>query len=330
MQTVTEHPERSHRASVSGRARDVVLNECFARDGLQHEPDFVATERKVALIDRFSTLGFTRIEATSFTHPVNVPQFTDADAVLRSIARAEGAAYKATCVNLKSIERANRARAEGFGPDEISVVMVASKAMLARAFKRAPEEQDVVIGKMIDTADRGFRIIGTISAALGCPFEGAVDPHHVMELARWLADRGIDHIAIGDTTGLGNPATVRDLFKILSTELPQVTLIAHFHDTRGLGLANCMAAYEAGARHFDCAFGGAGGNPAKIAYAEGYTGNVCTEDLVNMFETMGLSTGLDLAGILETARLCEATLGRELLGRVTRSGFGSPLETRIG
>jgi len=305
------------------------LCECFARDGLQHEPSFVSSEQKIALLNRFSALGFSRIEATSFTHPGNVPQFTDADEVLRGIQRTAETRYKATCVNLKSVQRALAAADAGYGPDEISVIMVASDGLLKKAFKRSPEEQYGVIGAMIDAAQSRFELIGTISSALGCPFDGKIDPTRVVEYARWLAGKGARYIAIGDTTGMGNPRSVAKLFQQLLDAMPDIHFIAHFHDTRGAGLANCLAAYQAGVRHFDCAFGGTGGNPAKISYAEGHAGNVCTEDLVTMFESMGIGTGLNLADLLDTARHCEEVLGRELDGRVTRSGLGLLLNRGI-
>lgn len=300
----------------------VILSECFARDGLQNEPNHVAANTKVDLIDRFSALGFKRVEATSFTHPVNVPQFNDADEVLQKIRRRPGTRYKATCVNVRSVQRALAAAEAGYAPDEISVILAASDVMSKRAFNRTCDEQYTVIGAMLEAAQGRFEIIGTISFVMGSPYEGPIDPSVVIEHARWLQARGVRYIAIGDTTGMGNPRSVRRLFDQLLEALPNIVPIAHFHDTRGLGVANCMAAYEAGVRHFDCAFGGAGGNPAKITYAEGYTGNVCTEDLATMFEAMGIDTGLDMGALLETARLCEQVAGRELHGRVTRSGLG--------
>lgn len=301
----------------------VVLSECYARDGLQHEPNFVPTATKIDMINRFSALGFKRIEATSFTHPGNVPQFTDADEILQSIKRRPGTRYKSTCVNLRSVERALASVAAGYGPEEISVILAASDTMLQKAFKRTREEQYSVIGAMIEAAQPGnFEIIGTVSFAAGCPYEGEIQPSTIIAHARWLSEHGVRHIAIGDTTGMGNPKSIKRLFAELLSALPDIIPIAHFHDTRGMGIANCLAAYEEGARYFDCAFGGTGGNPAKISYVEGYSGNVCTEDLATMFESMGISTGLDMAGVLETARLCETVLGRELHGRVTRSGLG--------
>lgn len=301
----------------------VVICECFARDGLQHEPDFVPTGTKVELINRFSALGFSRIEATSFTHPGNVPQFTDADEVLRDIHRNPGARYKATCVNLRSVDRAIAAADAGHGPEEISVILMASNALLKKAFNRSPEDQYRIVGEMIDRAAGRFELIGTISAALGCPFEGPIALARLIDHARWLEKAGIRYIAVGDTTGMGNPQAISRLFGELLEAVPNVIPIAHFHDTRGLGIANCLAAYQAGVRYFDSAFGGVGGNPAKINYAEGHTGNVCTEDLVAMFESMGIDTGLNLHELLPTALRCEEVLRRQLFGRVTRSGLAA-------
>lgn len=299
---------------------DVTLSECFARDGLQHEPGIVPTETKLALLQAFSDLGFRRIEASSFTHPRNVPQFFDADEVLQRIRRRPGTSYKATCVNQVSVNRAVAAADQGFGPEEISVILSASEVMLKRAFNRDVEDQYRTIGAMIEAAQERFKIIGTISFVFGNPFEGVIDSAPVMKHAHWLVGQGVKNIAIGDTMGLGDPLSVRALFDDLLDAFPDINFIAHFHDTRGRGLANCMAAYQAGVRYFDTAFGGAGGNPAKISYAGGFTGNVCTEDLASMFESMGISTGLDISRLVEVALQCERAVGRELYGRVARSG----------
>ena len=180
-------------------------------------------------------------------------------------------------------------------------------------------------------AARGrFRLIGTVSVAFGCPFEGRVDPGVVAEDAARFVELGIGHVALGDTTGMATPPAVRALCARLARELPALVPIAHFHDTRGTGLANCLAAYEAGVRHFDCSFGGAGGHPAQVQYGGGYTGNVATEDLVSLLESMDVATGIDLDGLLAAAELCERTLGRELHGRVTRSGLHPLLRGRRG
>jgi hydroxymethylglutaryl-CoA lyase len=306
---------------------DVVLCECFARDGLQHETQFVPTQRKRALIERFADLGFRRIEATSYSNPKVVPQFADASALLATLARREDVHYKATCANLRAVERALADLAAGFGVTELSLLVSASEAHSMRNLKRSRAEQWSNVGKMAAAAQGRFRLIGTISVAFGCPFEGAVDRDVVVADALRFGELGVDHVALGDTTGMATPAAVRDLIARLRRAAPGITLIAHLHDTRGTGLVNALAAHAAGVRHFDCSFGGVGGHPAQVKYGGGYTGNVCTEDLVNLFESLGIRTGIDLSGLLETARWCEATLGRELHGRVTRSGL-NPLLRR--
>jgi hydroxymethylglutaryl-CoA lyase len=300
---------------------DVVLCECFARDGLQHESEFVPTPTKRALIERFADLGFQRVEATSYSNPKVVPQFADASELLASLARRTGVHYKATCANVRAVERALVDLEAGFGVNEVSLLVSASEAHSARNLKQSRADQWDNVRRMATVAQGRFRLIGTISVAFGCPFEGAVDPDVVVADALRFSEIGVDHVALGDTTGMATPAAVKGLIGRLQRAAPALTLIAHLHDTRGTGLVNALAAYDAGLRHFDCSFGGVGGHPAQVTYGGGYTGNVCTEDLVNLFESLGVRTGIDLAGLLETSRLCEQTLGRELHGRVTRSGL---------
>ncbi|MBK8065994.1 MAG: hydroxymethylglutaryl-CoA lyase [Betaproteobacteria bacterium] len=306
---------------------DVILCECFARDGLQHEPAFIPTETKRALIERFAALGFARIEATSYSNPKVVPQFADASELLRALPRRAGVFYKATCANLRAVERALADADAGCGANEISLLVSASEAHTQKNLRRSREEQWRNVSEMAAAARGRFRLIGTVSVAFGCPFEGAVDPGVVLADAARFHALGVDHVALGDTTGMATPRTVRALCERLLRELPQVTPVAHFHDTRGTGLANCMAAYEAGVRCFDSSFGGVGGHPARVKYGGGHTGNVATEDLANLFESLGVATGLDLDGLLATAEYCEQVLGRELHGRVTRSGLHPGLRT---
>ena len=299
---------------------DVVLCECFARDGLQHEPAFVPTATKRALVERFAALGFPRVEATSYSNPRVVPQFADASELLRTLPRRQGTYYKATCANVKAVERALADLDAGFGANEISLLVSATEAHTQKNLNRTRAEQWQNIAAMVDAANGRFRLIGTVSVAFGCPFEGNVDPGRVVADVEKFRELGVEHVALGDTIGTATPKAVRELF----SKVTAVTPIAHFHDTRGTGLVNYLAAYEAGVRHFDSSFGGVGGHPAKVKYGGGFTGNVCTEDLVNLFEAMGIDTGIDLDGLLATAEFCEHALGRELYGRVTRSGL-SPL-----
>jgi hydroxymethylglutaryl-CoA lyase len=296
----------------------VVLCECFARDGLQHEPAFVPTATKRALIDRFAALGFPRVEATSYSNPKVVPQFADASELLKSIERKPKVYYKATCANVKAVERALADLDAGHGANEISLLVSATESHTQKNLNRSRAEQWQNIAAMVDAAQGRFRMVGTVSVAFGCPFEGKVDAGSVIADVERFAGLGVTHVALGDTTGMATPRSTAKMFE----KVPKpVVPIAHFHDTRGTGLVNYVAAYEAGVRHFDSSFGGVGGHPAKVKYGGGFTGNVCTEDLVNLFESMGIDTGIDVGGLLATAEFCERALGRELHGRVTRSGL---------
>jgi hydroxymethylglutaryl-CoA lyase len=299
----------------------VTLCECFARDGLQHEPGFIPTATKRALVERFAALGFARVEATSYSNPKVVPQFADASELLRTLQRTPGVYYKATCANVKAVERALADLDAGYGANEISLLVSATEAHTQKNLNRTRAEQWQNIAAMVAAANGRFRMVGTVSVAFGCPFEGKVDAGSVIADVQRFAELGVTHTALGDTTGMATPVSVRKMFERI--EKPIVP-IAHFHDTRGTGLVNYVAAFEAGVRHFDSSFGGVGGHPAKVKYGGGFTGNVCTEDLVSLFESMGIDTGIDTERLLETAEFCEQALGRELHGRVTRSGL-SPL-----
>ena len=297
---------------------DVTLCECFARDGLQHEPAFIPTETKRALVERFAAIGFPRVEATSYSNPGVVPQFADASELLKVLKRKSNTYYKATCANPKAVQRAIADLDAGFGVNEISLLVSATEAHTQKNLKRSRAEQWANIEEMVRTAGGRFRMVGTVSVAFGCPFEGKVDQGSVATDVERFVRLGIRHVALGDTTGMATPGAVKAMLsKVTSKAIP----IAHFHDSRGTGLVNYVAAWEAGVRHFDSSFGGVGGHPAEVKYGGGFTGNVCTEDLVGLFESMGIATGIDLDQLLATAEFCEQALGRELHGRVARSGL---------
>ena len=302
----------------------VTLCECFARDGLQHEPAQLPVATKRALIERFAAIGFQRVEATSYANPKTIAQFTDASELLQQLQRRPGVYYKATCANLRAIERALSDAQAGWGANELSLLVSATESHTQKNLRASRAEHWQRIEQMVQAAGHGFRLVGTVSMAFGCPFEGAVDPRIVIEDVNRFAQLGVTHVALGDTIGTATPDRVQHVCTELIRSLPEITLIAHFHDTRGTALVNCVAAYQAGVRYFDCAFGGVGGHPVKITYGEGHTGNVATEDLVNLFESMGIDTGIDLDGLLDTLHACEQALGRTLDGRVGRSGL-SPL-----
>ena len=302
----------------------VTLCECFARDGLQHEPAFIPTATKRKLIECFAAIGFRRVEATSYSNPRIVPQFADAGELLSSLSRIPGVFYKATCANPRAVHRAIADLDAGCGVNEISLLVSATESHTRKNLNRTRAEQWSNIEQMVRSAAGRFRLVGTVSVAFGCPFEGKVDPGSVAEDILRFVDLGVRHVAVGDTTGMATPSGVGQLFKRIQ-DTKTLVPIAHFHDTRGTGLVNCVAAYDAGVRHFDSSFGGVGGHPAKVRYGGGFTGNVCTEDLVGLFESMSIATGIDLDRLLATAQLCERVLGRELHGRVTRSGL-NPLK----
>lgn len=300
----------------------VVLCECFARDGLQHESVQLTTADKIALIDSFTAAGFPRVEATSYSNPARIPAFADASDVLAGIRRGAGVGYKATCPNVRAVSRAVADAEAGRGATELSLLVSASESHTQRNLRTTRAEQWNAVAAMVAAAGGRFRLVGVVSVAFGCPFEGAVDPGSVVEDVARFADLGVELVTIGDTTGLATPTGVRAFFARLARAVPGVTPVAHFHDTRGAGLANCMAALEAGCRHFDSAMGGVGGHPAQIHYGEGYTGNVATEDLVNLLEAEGVATGLDLDRLLAASRLCERLLDRKLHSMVARAGLG--------
>nr|WP_206295686.1 hydroxymethylglutaryl-CoA lyase [Pseudohalocynthiibacter aestuariivivens] len=299
----------------------LVICECFARDGLQHELVQVDTSDKVALIDAMTVAGFPRIEATSYSHPKRVPGFSDASEVLAGIRRRDGVHYKATCPNPKAVERALSDLEAGREATELSFLASATEAHSQRNLRATRAEQWARVEEMAQAAAGKFRLVGVISVALGCPFEGPVDPGRVVEDVARFASLGAELVTVGDTVGAGTPTAVRAMWERFAREVPDVTCVAHFHDTRGTGIANCFAALEGGATHFDSAFGGVGGHPSEIQYGTGRTGNVATEDLVSMFEAEGHTTGIDLDRMMRISEQCEQVLGRTLDSKVARAGL---------
>ena len=306
----------------SSNPAQAVVCECFARDGLQHEPAPLPEAAKVAAIDAFTAAGFARIEATSYSHPDHVPAFRDASAVLARIRRAPGVFYKATCPNPRAVTRALADHGAGHGANELSLLVSATEAHTERNLRTTRQRQWDAVAEMVALAAGRFRLVGVVSVALGCPFEGRVDPGRVVDDVARFAALGAGLVSVCDTTGHGTPSAVRHLFRRVLDEVPGTVPVAHFHDSRGTGIANCMAALEAGCRFFDSAMGGVGGHPAQIRYGGGHTGNVATEDLVNLLEAEGIDTGLDRDALLAASRLCERLLDRELGSMVARSGFG--------
>ena len=290
------------------------IREVGPRDGFQNEPETIPTEEKVRLIGLLAGSGLRRIEITSFVRPDVIPQLSDAEAVLESIERPEGVAYSVLIPNERGLERALTHR-DRF--DEVNLFLSASETHNRKNVNRSVAESLAGLEATIATArEHGLRCEGVISVAFGCPYEGEVPPERVFEIAERLAEEGCEEIAFGDTTGMANPRQVGEFFAAARERLGGVELTAHFHNTRGQGLANVHAALEAGIDSFESAFGELGGCPVP----PGSTGNIGTEDLVSMLEEMGISTGVDIGALVAASREVQDLLGRPLGAHVLTAG----------
>jgi len=285
----------------------VDIREVGPRDGFQSEPETIATADKVALIDRLARTGVRRIEVTSFVRADVIPQLADAEEVLAAIDVPDGVARSVLIPNARGLERALRVR-DRF--DEIAVFLSASETHNQRNVNRSVDESLAALGGVIATAQgAGLRVEAVISTSFGCPYEGRVDLGRVIAIAEQLAGAGAQEIAFGDTTGMANPIQVAGHFAELRAALGDaVQLTAHFHNTRGQGLANVLAALQAGCTSFESSFGELGGCPVP----PGATGNIATEDLVSMLHEMGIETGIDLDALLDATEAVWRVLGRPL------------------
>jgi hydroxymethylglutaryl-CoA lyase len=284
----------------------VRIREVGPRDGFQNEPEIVAAADKIRLIDELARTGLRRIEVTSFVRADVIPQLADAEEVLRGVALPDGVEAAVLVPNERGLERALAFR------DRIHQVggfLSASETHNQKNVNRSVAESLAELERVIARARaEGLRASAVISVSFGCPYEGRVPPERVFELAARLADAGAEEIGFGDTTGMANPAQVRDFFPAAHAALPGIELTAHFHNTRGQGLANVLAAMQAGCDSFEASFGEIGGCPVP----PGATGNIATEDLVSMLHEMGIETGVDLDALLAAARNLAETLGRAL------------------
>ncbi|MEI5999760.1 hydroxymethylglutaryl-CoA lyase [Paraburkholderia bengalensis] len=290
----------------------LIVQEVAPRDGLQIEPTWVETADKIALIDQLSTAGFTRIEAGSFVSPKAIPALRDGEAVFTQIQRREGVIFVALVPNVKGAERALNARA-----DELNLVMSASQTHNRANMRMSCEASLDAFGDIVRLAKHfPVSLNATVATAFGCPFEGKIDEDRVVSIVDAYREMGINGITLADTTGMANPRQVARLVKRVLQRVPAAALTLHFHNTRGLGLANVLAAYEAGARRFDAALGGLGGCP----FAPGASGNICTEDLVNLCDEMGIPTGIDLQKLIALSRTLPALLGHDVPGQLMKAG----------
>ena len=292
----------------------VRIREVGPRDGFQNESEVIPTAEKIRLIDLLSATGLKRIEVTSFVRPDVIPQLSDASDVLAGIARPEGVSFSVLIPNMKGLERALLQR-DRF--DEANFFLSASETHNMKNVNRSIEESLIGLEEVVAVAAaEGLRCEGVVSTSFGCPYEGAVPVDRVLAIAERLAAAGCAEIGFGDTTGMANPAQVRRFFEAIRDPLDGVELTAHFHNTRGQGLANALAALEEGVSSFESSFGELGGCPVP----PGATGNVATEDLVSMFSEMGIGTGVDLEALIGASAAAQQVLGRPLGSHVLRAG----------
>jgi hydroxymethylglutaryl-CoA lyase len=285
----------------------VRVREVGPRDGFQNEPEVIPTAEKIALVDALARTGLERLEVTSFVRPDVIPQLSDAAEVLAGMDVPGDVAVSVLIPNERGLDKALEHR-DRFG--EVNLFLSASETHNRKNVNRSIEESLSGLERVVARArDEGLRCEGVISVAFGCPYEGHVPPERVFAIARRLRDAGAQEIAFGDTTGMANPRQVRGFFADARRELgPDVELTAHFHNTRGQGLANVLAAMEAGVDSFESSFGELGGCPVP----PGATGNIATEDLVSMLHEMGVETGIDLPALLACAARVREVLGRPL------------------
>jgi hydroxymethylglutaryl-CoA lyase len=310
-------------ASLPSTAR---VREVGPRDGFQNEPEVIGTAQKVELIEALAGTGLRRLEVTSFVRPDVIPQLADAEQVLAAIDVPADVSVTVLIPNERGLDRAlalrDSASRERPVFDEVNVFLSASETHNQHNVNRSIADSLSGLERVLARArDAGLRCEGVISTAFGCPYEGEVPAGRVLEIAGALRDAGAEEVGFGDTTGMANPRQVREFFELARERLAGVELTAHFHNTRGQGLANVLAALEAGVDSFESSFGELGGCPVPA----GATGNIATEDLVSMLEEMGIETGIDLAALLACSERVQELLRRPLGSHTLVAG---PVEWR--
>ena len=288
------------------------IHEVVARDGLQIEPQFVPTEQKIELIDALSDTGLAKIEVTSFVSPKAVPNLRDAETVMANIKRKPSVKYVALIANLKGAERAIAARA-----DEVNLVVSVSETHNRANVRRSTDASFEGFGEIMRELERtGISVAGALSTAFGCPFEGGQSSGRVLQFVGRYVELGVRSVTLADTTGMGHPKQVLDLCSAVRERWPELELALHFHNTRGMGLANVLSGLAAGVQHYEACLGGLGGCP----FAPGATGNICTEDLVHMLECMGYATGVNLDKLLAASKRLGEIVSHDLPGQVAKAG----------
>lgn len=289
----------------------IYFNDVVTRDGFQIEPHFIPTDDKVKLINELSQCGFSKIEVTSFTSPKAIPMLRDAREVMEKIIRVPGVEYTVLVPNLRGAERALESRA-----DEFNLVMSASETHNLANLRMTREKSFAGLVEVIRYTNGRTPINVSLSTAFGCPMEGHVSQNVVEDLVQDFADLGVRGVSICDTTGMANPTQVKKMAEDLQQKFGSLQLTFHFHNTRGMGLANMLAAVQAGITHFDGSLGGLGGCP----YASGASGNICSEDAIHMLDAMGYDTGMDIPRLIKLARELPELVGHPVPGQVAKAG----------
>jgi hydroxymethylglutaryl-CoA lyase len=296
----------------NGGGRRIYLQDVGPRDGLQMEAVFVPTADKIALVDALSRTGVAKVEVTAFVSPRAIPALRDAEEVMRGIARVPGVVYTVLVPNVRGAERAIDARA-----DELNLVMSASQTHNLANLRMTREQSHAALGAVTRLAGEARVPVNiSLSCSFGCPMEGDVPEAVVLDWCARLLELGARGITLCDTTGMAHPAQVAALARAFRARWPQAELTLHFHDTRGLAIANVLASIDAGVNRFDAALGGLGGCP----YAPGASGNACTESLVHALELMDYDTGVDLAALLEVSRRLPALVGHDTPSPIVKAG----------
>ena len=281
------------------------------RDGFQIEPNFVPTDDKVKLVDELSECGFAKIEVTSFTSPKAIPMLRDAEEVMGRIKRVPGVEYTVLVPNLRGAERALESKA-----DEFNLVMSTSETHNLANLRMGREKSFTGLAEVIKYVNGRTPINVSLSTSFGCPMEGEVSQTVVKGFAKRFADLGVRGVTICDTTGMANPDQVKRMCDTLQKQFPNLQLTLHFHNTRGMGLANVLAAVQSGIVRFDGSLGGLGGCP----YAPGASGNISSEDAIHMLDAMGYDTGMNIPKLIQLARELPKIVGHEVPGQVAKAG----------
>ena len=290
----------------------IYIQEVVTRDGFQAESMFIPTEEKITLINRLSRAGYAKIEVSSFTSPKAIPMLADAEAVMKGIKREPGVEYTVLIPNLKGAERALTV-----GVDEFNLVMSVSEAHNQANLKMSREDSFRGLSTVIELAHANKTAVNiSLSTSFGCPMSGITSLAELMHWVDRFANVGVRGITICDTTGMANPTQVQVICEAAQAKYPQLQWTLHFHNTRGMGLANALAAVNSGINRFDSSLGGLGGCP----YAPGATGNICTEELVHMFDLMDFDTNMQIDTLLECSKDLQSLIGRVLPSQLLMAG----------